>query len=265
MAAKNLYTVGQLSKLMGVSVRTLHVYDQKGILMAKRGGNGYRFYTSYDAALLQQIIVYRQMDMSLQEIATIVHDENFDLLRALEKQRRLLIERRDNTDNMIKQIEVSIKMAKGEENFETILAGLPQDKIEEWKADLKNDEFGDAVFEAYGKISEDDIKDLKTEADDWTEKYLAVTHLPVSDEQVQKLMKDAYVIMNRMYYDTVDDFAGANYEFVKLACENGRVDKVVVDIYESYQKGMAKHYFDALEYFAEHTLQHDEEAFVHLR
>lgn len=259
------YSVGQLSKLVGVSVRTLHVYDKKGLLKAKRGSNGYRFYTSYDAALLQQIVVYRQMDMSLDEIADIIHAEHFDLLGALNKQRQLLIERRDNTDNMIKQIEVSIKMAKGEENFDSILAGLPEEKIEEWKAEIKQDEYGEQVFEAYGKISGDDIKEIKEGADDWTLRYMKVTHLAVSEEAVQSLMKEAYVLMNRMHYETLENFKGTDYNLVIHTIEESRKDKVVVDIYETYQKGLANHYFEALAYFAEHSLKGNEEAYLHLR
>ncbi|WP_395338759.1 hypothetical protein PN836_012565 [Ningiella sp. W23] len=95
--------------------------------------------------------------------------------------------------------------------------------------------------------------------------YMEVTHLPASDEKVQTMMKEAYVIMNGMYYKTMDDFKGANYEFVKAICNEGRKDKVVVDIYETYQKGMAKHYFDAMEYFAENSLKDNEEMYLHLR
>ncbi|WP_232788036.1 MerR family transcriptional regulator [Paraglaciecola sp. MB-3u-78] len=101
------YSVGQLSKLSGISVRTLHFYDEKNLLKAKRDSNGYRFYSNYDAALLQQIIIYRQMDMRLEDIASIIHADSFDLLSALQKQQELLIQRRENTDKMIKRIKVS--------------------------------------------------------------------------------------------------------------------------------------------------------------
>lgn len=258
------YSVGQLSQLSDVSVRTLHFYDEKNLLKAKRDNNGYRFYSTYDLALLQQIIIYRQMDMSIEDITTIIHADDFDLLSALQKQRELLIKRRENTEEMIKRIEVSIMMAKGEENLDVILKGLPQAKIDEWKSEIKLDESGEKVFEAYGKISNDDIHDIKHEADEWTEYYMKVTHLPVDDERVQALMREAYIMMNSMLYRTIEDFEGANYEFLKATNEEGRKDKVVVDIYETYQKGMAKHYFDAMDYFAENTLKNNEEEYVHL-
>ena len=258
------YTVGQLSKLSNVSVRTLHFYDEKNLLKAKRDNNGYRFYSAYDAALLQQIIIYREMDMSLTDIAATINAGNFDLISALQKQRRLLIERRKTTNVMIKRIEVSIMMAKGEENFDVILKGLPQAKVDEWKSEIKHGENGEEVFEAYGKISNDEIHDIKHDTDEWTKCYMEVTHLPVNDERVQALVKEAYIIMNSMLYKTMDDFKGANYEFLKMTNTEGRKDTVVVDIYETYQKGMAKHYFDAMDYFAENSLKDNEDNYIHL-
>ncbi|MGB3725679.1 MAG: MerR family transcriptional regulator [Glaciecola sp.] len=265
IAKENKYSVGQLSKASGISVRTLHFYDQKHLLRAKRDLNGYRSYSDYDAALLQQIIIYRQMDMSLDDIATIIHADNFDLLSALHKQHELLIQRRENTDDMIKRIEVSIKMVKGEENFDVILKGLPQAKVDEWKSELQQDDNGDEVFEFYGKIPKDEVLNIKNEADEWTRHYMEVTHLPVSEDKVQDLIKEAYIIMNRMFYNTIEDFCGVDYDYLKAILIGGRKDKVVVDIYETYQKGMAKHYFDAMDFFAENSLKQNEEEFVILK
>ncbi|WP_235207889.1 MULTISPECIES: MerR family transcriptional regulator [unclassified Alteromonas] len=265
MAKKDKYSVGQLSKASGISVRTLHFYDQKNLLKAKRDINGYRFYSDYDAALLQQIIIYRQMDMTLDDIANIINADNFDLLSALHKQHELLIQRRENTNDMIKRIEVSIKMAKGEENLDAILKGLPQAKVDEWKSQIKQDENGDEVFEFYGKLPEEDIHNIKDEADEWTRRYMEVTHLPVYESEVQKLIKEAYIIMNRMFYKSKDDFSGVDYDLLKVIIADGRLDSVVVDIYETLQKGLAKHYFDAMDFFAENSLNQNEEEFVRLQ
>lgn len=258
------FSVGQLSQLSDVSVRTLHFYDAKNLLKAKRDSNGYRFYSNYDFALLQQIIIYRQMDISIEDITAIIHADDFDLLSALHKQREFLITRREKTEDMIKRIEVSIMMAKGEENLDVIFKGLPQAKVDEWKSELKQDESGEKVFEACSKMSNDDIHDMKHEADKWTEHYMKVTQLPVGDERVQALMREAYIMMNSMLYRTLEDFEGATYEFSKATNKEARKDKVVVDIYETYQKGMAKHYFDAMDYFVENTLKNNEEEYVYL-
>ncbi|WP_334062482.1 MerR family transcriptional regulator [Alteromonas genovensis] len=265
IAKKDKYSVGQLSKASGVRVRTLHFYDQRNLLKAKRDINGYRFYSDYDAALLQQIIIYRQMDMTLDDIANIINADNFDLLSALHKQHELLIQRRENTNDMIKRIEVSIKMAKGEENLDAILKGLPQVKVDEWKSQIKQDENGDAVFKFYGKLPEEDIPNIKDEADEWTRHYMEVTHLPVDESEVQRLIKEAYIIMNRMFYKTMDDFSGVDYDFLKRIIIDGRQESVVVDIYETYQKGLATHYFDAMDFFAENSLKQNEEELMKLQ
>ena len=183
-------------------------------------------------------------------------------MSALHKQHELLIQRSETTDDMIKRIEVSIKMVKGEENFDVILEGLPQAKVDKWKSEIKQDESGDEVLEFYGKIPKDEIHNIKDEADEWTKRYMEVTHLSVNEDKVQSLIKEAYVIMNRMLYKTNDDFCGINYDYLKAIAREGRKDEVTVDIYETYQKGMAKHYFDAMDYFAENSLKQNEEELV---
>jgi 5-hydroxyisourate hydrolase-like protein (transthyretin family) len=94
---------------------------------------------------------------------------------------------------------------------------------------------------------------------------MKVTHLHLNDGRVQALMKQAYVMMNSMLCKTIDDLRGANFEFTRETNAEARKDKVVVDIYETYQKGMAKHYFNAIDYFAENTLNDNEEEYIHLR
>ncbi len=86
-----MYTVKQLSDLAGISVRTLHYYDEIGLLRpSKVGENGYRYYD--DAALLrlQQILLYREMGLELAQIKPILDSPDFDLLDALRTHRRAL-------------------------------------------------------------------------------------------------------------------------------------------------------------------------------
>ena len=65
------WTVGQVAELVGVTVRTLHHYDDIGLLVpSERSRAGYRLYTDRDLARLQQVVVYRRLEMPLEEIAT---------------------------------------------------------------------------------------------------------------------------------------------------------------------------------------------------
>ena len=69
------YTVHQLAQLAGVTVRTLHHYDQIGILRPqKRQENGYRLYGEDEVDILQQILLYREIGFTLQQIKEIMND-----------------------------------------------------------------------------------------------------------------------------------------------------------------------------------------------
>ena len=68
-----MYTVKQLSKLTGVTPRTLHYYDEIGLLKPSRtGDNGYRYYGEGPLLRLQQILLYRELDLPLAEIRAIM-------------------------------------------------------------------------------------------------------------------------------------------------------------------------------------------------
>jgi len=79
------HSVKRLSGLAGVSSRTLHYYDQIGLLKpAGYGDNGYRFYDRAALLRLQQILFFRELDFSLKEIQEIIDEPGFDVLSALE-------------------------------------------------------------------------------------------------------------------------------------------------------------------------------------
>lgn len=71
---KNALSVGQVSELMGVSVRTLHHFEDKGLINPARTTKGYRMYSAHDIDRLQQILVYRSLDFPLDHIGRIIDD-----------------------------------------------------------------------------------------------------------------------------------------------------------------------------------------------
>ena len=78
------YTVKQLASLAGVSVRTLHYYDQVGLLKPRyRRENGYRYYDEDSMIRLQQIMFFRELGFSLDEVGKMVSRPDFDMLEAL--------------------------------------------------------------------------------------------------------------------------------------------------------------------------------------
>jgi MerR family transcriptional regulator, thiopeptide resistance regulator len=89
---RNIYTVSQLGALSGVSVRTLHHYDQIGLLKpASVGANGYRYYGREELLRLQQIMFHRELGLSLDEIRRAMDTPDFDRAAALRDQRTKLL------------------------------------------------------------------------------------------------------------------------------------------------------------------------------
>lgn len=120
------YTVGQLAALAGVTVRTLHHYDRIGLLEPeeRRGSAAYRRYGPASAERLHRILSYRELGLSLDEIATLLDDPDVDRLAHLRRQERLLRERIGRLDEMLAAIHLMMEAEQmtieltAEERFE---------------------------------------------------------------------------------------------------------------------------------------------------
>lgn len=118
-------TVSQVARLAGVSVRTLHHYDEIGLLQPSgRSEAGYRLYEQPDLQRLQQVLFFRELGFPLEEITRIVRDPAFDLRAALLMQRRLLTERAARVQALMGAVDAALdSLEKGtvmtkEEMFE---------------------------------------------------------------------------------------------------------------------------------------------------
>lgn len=95
-------TIKETAELMGISIRTLHYYDEIGLLVPeKKAENGYRFYDTDDLMELQQILFFKKLDFSLKEIQEMMSSSSYDCRFALERQRNLLLSRRHHLDEII--------------------------------------------------------------------------------------------------------------------------------------------------------------------
>lgn len=94
----------------GISVRTLHHWDNIGLLSPlKTVENGYRLYSESDLEKLQQILFFKELDFSLSEIKMIINDPGFDRRHAFKLQRDLLQKKRGRIDSIISTLEISIQ------------------------------------------------------------------------------------------------------------------------------------------------------------
>lgn len=95
-------TVNQVSKLTGVSIRTLHYYDEIGLLHPSAVTEaGYRLYDDTALERLQHIMLFRELEFPLKDIKDILNSSHFDRNKALEQQIELLTLKREHIDNLI--------------------------------------------------------------------------------------------------------------------------------------------------------------------
>lgn len=109
MSKQRTLTVKDVSELTGVSVRTLHYYDEIGLLKADRSRAGYRLYTDTDLVRLQQVLIGRSLGLALEDIRRTLDDPNFDAPAALRRQRDQLLARVSETHRMIASIDATLK------------------------------------------------------------------------------------------------------------------------------------------------------------
>lgn len=114
-----VYTVKQLASLAGVSVRTLHYYDDVGLLKPRfRGKNGYRHYDEDSTIRLRQIMFFRELGFNLVEARKIISHPEFDAVEALKSHRDLLVKRAERLSELISTVDKTIKRLKGEDNMQ---------------------------------------------------------------------------------------------------------------------------------------------------
>jgi DNA-binding transcriptional MerR regulator len=108
------YTVKQVAAMSSVSVRTLHFYDETGVLKpAYHKANGYRYYEEPQLLALQQILFYRELGFELKQIRQILDRDDFENLDALQSHRDILQKNLARTRTLIETIDKTIKHLKG--------------------------------------------------------------------------------------------------------------------------------------------------------
>lgn len=166
------YTIGELAQLAGVSVRTLHHYDEIGLLgPSGRTAAGYRQYGHDELEDLQQILLYRELDLPLDAIARIMLDPTFDRRAALVAQREQLAARAERMAAILAAIDAALDaLAQGESMDDTAMFEVLGDfDPRQYEAEAR-DRWGDT--DAYRESSRrvagytrDDWKQIKAEGD----------------------------------------------------------------------------------------------------
>ncbi|MGX5817366.1 MerR family transcriptional regulator [Chitinophaga lutea] len=208
------YSVKKLAKLAGVSVRTLHLYDQMGLLRPSvRTEARYRLYGEKELLRLQQILFYRELDFPLKDILAILDDPAFDVAQALEGHRKALLAKKDRIDTLVGTIDKTLVTLKNKHmlHAEDLYEGIPDDKRDAWRAEAMAKWGKDTVLNAEATlraIGREEMETLKQELNEISEKVTLLMHTDPASAPVQQLIARRY--------DIILQLSGGKIEMGKL-------------------------------------------------
>jgi MerR family transcriptional regulator, thiopeptide resistance regulator len=212
------YTVKKLAAISGVSVRTLHFYDEVGLLKpAYHGANGYRFYEEAQLLMLQQILFYRELGFELKQIKKILGRRDFDKVAALESHREVLRKNLTRTRKLIATIEKTIGHLKGQKKMKSqeLFAGFDA------KQQAKHEQY---LIDRFGEGMKDGIAESKKRVKHWTkadweksgaafgqicQDLVAVMGrpLPPDSSEAQKVIRRHYEWLKQFWTPTRESYA----------------------------------------------------------
>ncbi len=144
------YSIKEISKMAGVSSRTLRYYDEIGLLSPLRvSSTGYRIYGQEEVNRLQQILFYREFELPLEKISEIMGRQNYDREKALVEHKEKLIAKRKQIDLMLTNLDESIREMKGETKMKD------KDKfqgLKEKNLKVNEEKYGKEIREKYGEV-----------------------------------------------------------------------------------------------------------------
>ena len=151
------YSPALLAHMSGVSVRTLHHYDQIGLLVPERRANGYRSYGAADVERLQQILIFKSCGVELAHIKHILDSPGFDAAKALREHLLELMRKRSELNALIATVEQTIAhLEKGEpmadeRRFEGLKAQAVQENERSYGAEARK-RYGDEAVDAANDV-----------------------------------------------------------------------------------------------------------------
>ncbi|WP_155368670.1 MerR family transcriptional regulator [Catellatospora vulcania] len=242
------YTVGKVAELAGVTVRTLHHYDEIGLLSpGERSATGYRRYVEADLERLQQILYYRELEFSLEEIAAILDDPQSDATAHLRRQHELLTGRIKRMQEMVTAIEFAMEAKKvginltPEERFEVFGDFNPDDHTEEAEQRWGGTDAYKESSRRTARYTKDDWLRNKQENEDWGRRFTALmdSGAPADSPEAMELAEEHRQLISRWFYE-------CSYEIQTGLADMYLADERFTATYEAIKPGMTQYLHDAI-------------------
>jgi DNA-binding transcriptional MerR regulator len=255
-----MYKIKEVSTIAGISVRTLHHYDHIGLLTPTIvEDNGYRKYSEDDIDKLQQILFFKELGISLKEIKDILYHPNFDNMHALKMHKKLLLEKKNRLEQIIRSVDNTIQSMNGGSKMDKKDMFKPFDmtKIEEQQkkyAEETKEKYGqtDAYKQSVKKTSqygEADWKRIYEQGNKNYERMVKAMHLGPEDEKVQDIVADMRQHISDNFYDcTIEIFRGLGDLYVNDPRFTKNIDK--------HKQGLSQFLKEAFHYYCDRKEKH---------
>jgi DNA-binding transcriptional MerR regulator len=245
-----VYTVKQLSKIAGISARTLHYYDEIGLLKPSFvQENGYRCYTDKELIKLQQILFFRELEFSLVDIKEMINSPEFNENEALAEQKKLLKIKRARLDKLIETIDKTIKKLKGGEdmNNDDLFASFGDDELVENMKEAKR-RWGDSEafkqsIERTKHWTKKDYERIKKEGREFTEKLSQSMDKDIASPEVQALVRE--------HHKGIEYFYDCSYEMYRNLGKLYVDDPRFTAYYDKVKPGLAAWLQKAINYYCD--------------
>lgn len=241
--------VKEVAELTGISVRTLHHYDEIGLLSpGRRSESGYREYSDGDLETLQQILFFRELGFPLKKIKDVLNSRSFDRKEALILQKKMLLEKRSRLDQMIHLVEKTIQHAEGEifmtneekfEGFDFSHNPYEKEARERW-----GDEVVDQSNAKLAGMSGEEQKAMGEKMNAIYRELAALRQESPASEEAQVAIKEWYDFLNGNFGSySLDAFRGLGQMYVADERFTKNIDK--------FGDGLAQFMCEAMAIFAD--------------
>ncbi|WP_084477825.1 MerR family transcriptional regulator [Nocardia jejuensis] len=242
------HTVGLVAQLTGISVRTLHHYDEVGLLRPSgRSATGYRLYSNTDLERLQRILFYRELDLGLDDIASVLNDPNLSDEDHLRRQHDLLRERIARHRAMVALIDKELAARKAG------IALTPAERLEVFGGDRLIDSADEAERrwghtpefaqrrERTAHYSKQDWLDIRTEQREIHQGLADAMHAgtPADDQTVMELAERQRLHLERWFHD-------CDYDTHRRLAEEYRANRRLGLNYDDMASGLSRYIHDAI-------------------
>ncbi len=195
-----MFTVGELARLTGITVRTLHHYDEIGLVIpSERTAAGYRMYVEADVLRLQQVLLFRELGLPLDEIASAIDTADREAL--MRQHRSVLLAKRARIDAMLAAMDAYTGATMQPDDVKSMFDGFDpkQYEVEAREKWGETDAYKEAARRTakYGKA---EWAELRAEADSIYRRLAALMGTPVGDAAVQALVEEHRRHLERWFY-----------------------------------------------------------------